>query len=418
MSPERKHALWERCLCSLTNNKTKLPPAAPTPRDEDGLRWEHHHASARGLVCPPRAKLRCRLRSNDDSTYPAARDSGSGVRRFTVLCKMVSLLWGCLLIVTPQVCWGQGGNGLLSRSAAHPSARQQYCTWPCRCGARVQCDPGVSAVLDGCGCCKSCARQIGESCNERDVCDPHKGMYCDFSRDQPRYELGICAYMMAVGCDLNGAHYDNGQAFQPNPLYKCTCIAGAIGCTPAFIQKPAAMLGAAPLQRKKPAGLRAKNPQDTTYRTMSGEAGGHHLQDHVRDPPLVWRKTCEVQTTPWAPCTHTCGLGLSTRVSNNNRKCQMRKERRLCLLRPCEKNTLKNIKIPAGKTCKATFQVGKAEPLRLSGCTSTQKYRPTYCGVCTDKRCCVPNKSRVVQMEFRCPGGTKELWKMQWITSC
>lgn len=81
--------------------------------------------------------------------------------------------------------------------------------------------------------------------------------------------------MMGVGCDLNGAHYDNGQAFQPNPLYKCTCISGAIGCTPAFIQKPAGMLSPAVLQGNLPAGLKSnqspKHQQDTTYRTMSGK---------------------------------------------------------------------------------------------------------------------------------------------------
>lgn len=80
--------------------------------------------------------------------------------------------------------------------------------------------------------------------------------------------------LMAVGCDLNGAHYENGEAFQPSPLYKCTCIAGAIGCTPAFIQKPAGLLGPAPLMGNMPAGLRSnsqspkKHQQDTTY--MSG----------------------------------------------------------------------------------------------------------------------------------------------------
>lgn len=73
--------------------------------------------------------------------------------------------------------------------------------------------------------------------------------------------------MMAVGCDLNGVHYDNGQAFQPSPLYKCTCIAGAIGCTPAFIQKPAGILGPAALMGNTPAGA-GKHQQDTSY--MSG----------------------------------------------------------------------------------------------------------------------------------------------------
>lgn len=77
---------------------------------------------------------------------------------------------------------------------------------------------------------------------------------------------------MAVGCDLDGIHYENGDAFQPSPLYKCICTAGAIGCTPAFIQKPAGLLGPAMLMGNKPAGLRGqspkKNQQDTTY--MSG----------------------------------------------------------------------------------------------------------------------------------------------------
>uniref|UniRef100_A0A673IHB2 Cellular communication network factor 6 n=1 Tax=Sinocyclocheilus rhinocerous TaxID=307959 RepID=A0A673IHB2_9TELE len=158
------------------------------------------------------------------------------------------------------------------REATGLVERRQFCSWPCKCGVRPLCAPGVSSILDGCGCCKTCARQIGESCNERDVCDPHKSMYCDFSKDQPRYEVGVCAYMMGVGCDLNGAHYDNGQAFQPSSFYKCTCIAGAIGCTPAFIQKPAGMLSSAALQGSLPAGLKSnqspKHQQDTTYRTI------------------------------------------------------------------------------------------------------------------------------------------------------
>lgn len=83
----------------------------------------------------------------------------------------------------------------------------------------------------------------------------------------------ILSDMVAVGCDLSGVHYENGEAFQPSPLYKCTCIAGAIGCTPAFIQKPAGLSGPAPLMGNTPAGLRSgqslnKHQQDTNY--MSG----------------------------------------------------------------------------------------------------------------------------------------------------
>ena len=74
--------------------------------------------------------------------------------------------------------------------------------------------------------------------------------------------------------------------------------------------------------------------------------------------------------------------------------------------------------MPKGKTCRAKFQAKKAEKRNLSGCTSTKKYKPTYCGVCTDKRCCVPNKSRMITVNFSCKGGSNTRWKMQWTTSC
>jgi hypothetical protein len=75
-----------------------------------------------------------------------------------------------------------------------PYNRTQYCHWPCECPPVLPaCPAGVSLLMDGCDCCKACARQVGEECNEADTCDYHKGLYCDYSTDKPRYEKGVCA---------------------------------------------------------------------------------------------------------------------------------------------------------------------------------------------------------------------------------
>uniref|UniRef100_A0A8C8LSJ4 IGFBP N-terminal domain-containing protein n=1 Tax=Oncorhynchus tshawytscha TaxID=74940 RepID=A0A8C8LSJ4_ONCTS len=159
-----------------------------------------------------------------------------------------------------SLCRAQNHGGQLSapRGSKAMLERKQFCQWPCKCRVKPQCAPGFSSVLDSCGCCKSCAQQIREACNERDICDPHKGMYCNFSKDQLRYEAGVCAYLMAVGCDLNGVHYENGEAFQPRSMYKCTCT---IVYTLAFIPWPAVLLGPAPLRSN----TSRKHQQDTTY---------------------------------------------------------------------------------------------------------------------------------------------------------
>lgn len=72
--------------------------------------------------------------------------------------------------------------------------RTQYCKWPCECPkSPPRCAVGISLVTDGCDCCKTCAKQRGESCTEADTCDFHRGLYCDYSGDRPRYEIGVCA---------------------------------------------------------------------------------------------------------------------------------------------------------------------------------------------------------------------------------
>lgn len=100
--------------------------------------------------------------------------------------------------------------------------RRQFCHWPCKCPRqKPSCPPGVSLLRDGCGCCKICAKQPGDICNEADLCDPHKGLYCDYSADRPRFETGVCARK----CLLLGPRetLESGRQFSP-----CRCPCGII----------------------------------------------------------------------------------------------------------------------------------------------------------------------------------------------
>nr|XP_016854293.1 PREDICTED: connective tissue growth factor isoform X2 [Anolis carolinensis] len=107
----------------------------------------------------------------------------------------------------------------------------QACVFPCRCPAQaLPCPAGTSLLQDGCGCCKVCARQLGERCSVHRPCDHHRGLFCDFSRIQRDH--GICLAHEGATCDLMGKTYFNGESFQPSCKMQCTCMDGAIGCVP------------------------------------------------------------------------------------------------------------------------------------------------------------------------------------------
>ena len=71
-----------------------------------------------------------------------------------------------------------------------------------------------------------------------------------------------------------------------------------------------------------------------------------------------------------------------------------------------------------GKKCLNIYREDQPSNLTISGCTSKKPYRPKYCGVCTDERCCIPYKSKTIDVEFECPNGTGFTWKMLWVQAC
>uniref|UniRef100_A0A3P8QL25 CCN family member 3 n=1 Tax=Astatotilapia calliptera TaxID=8154 RepID=A0A3P8QL25_ASTCA len=259
--------------------------------------------------------------------------------------------------------------------------RTQYCKWPCECPETPpKCPPGVSLLMDGCDCCKTCARQVGEVCNEADMCDYHKGLYCDYSSDKPRYEKGVCAYMVGIGCEHNGVIYRNGESFQPNCKYQCVCVNGAIGCVGLCTESQPPRVWCQTPRRIKVRGQCCEQWICDEPRRGRKTALRHAVEVFPAET-TSWHKNCITQTTSWSPCSKTCGRGLSMRISNANERCELFKESRLCNLRPCEVDITKHIKgrnvlISTGKISQQTSP-SPAAPARKRTGPNTAASAPT-----------------------------------------
>ncbi|XP_077363003.1 CCN family member 2b [Festucalex cinctus] len=296
------------------------------------------------------------------------------------------------------------------------SAVAQECSQPCACPADPPpCPIGTSLVLDGCGCCKVCARQLGEPCNLLEPCDHHKELYCDYALLSDT-DTGICMAQEGQPCDLGGVIYHSGESFQPSCKHQCVCMNGEIGCVPTC-----------PSNVRLPGKCCEEwacdqTPQDHHYESVMGGASQIHplpssqstsLQGLAAESP---RDNCIVQTTEWSECSATCGMGVSSRITNDNRRCQLERQTRICIIRPCDSQQEKEIK--RGKKCVRTPKAQQGMRFELSGCTSARSYKPKFCGVCTDNRCCTPHATVTAEVEFRCPEGDAFRKKMMFIKTC
>ncbi|XP_062987397.1 CCN family member 3 [Elgaria multicarinata webbii] len=293
---------------------------------------------------------------------------------------------------------------------------ERRCPLPCDCPVEPPaCAPGVPTVLDGCSCCLTCARQRGESCSERLPCDESSALYCDRGAGAEA-GLGVCMDLEGDNCVFDGVIYRSGETFQPNCKYHCTCRDGQIGCVPRCNLDLLLPGPDCPFPRK------IEVPRECCEQWSCDpkegvDVGGFAMAAYRQEATLVdasdSSSNCIEQTTEWSACSTSCGMGFSTRVTNRNPACEMVKETRLCEVHPCGKMQPPDKK---GKRCVRTKKSLTAVHLEYQNCTSIQAYKPRYCGVCNDGRCCTPHTTKTIQVEFRCPQGNVKHPVMSIIT--
>ncbi|XP_074874530.1 CCN family member 5 isoform X2 [Buteo buteo] len=116
---------------------------------------------------------------------------------------------------------------ILSKVCAQLCRRPCYCPW-----VPPRCPRGSPLVLDGCGCCKICARRLGEPCDFLHVCDQSQGLICDYSA-VPAGTGATCNFEESEeGCEVNGRVYRDGEVFQPSCKLQCRCLDGGFTCVP------------------------------------------------------------------------------------------------------------------------------------------------------------------------------------------
>ena len=71
-----------------------------------------------------------------------------------------------------------------------------------------------------------------------------------------------------------------------------------------------------------------------------------------------------------------------------------------------------------GRSCSPTQKAPGPVRLTYGECASVRRYRPNYCGVCADGRCCAPRRTRTAPVTFLCPDGERFQRAAMFVQSC
>ncbi|CAG5123428.1 unnamed protein product, partial [Candidula unifasciata] len=328
----------------------------------------------------------------------------------------------------------------------------EFCHFPCQCRVEeLTCQDGVSVIKDGCGCCFMCARQMGDMCSVRDLCDTAKNLYCDRKDNN---STGLCKGKDKNPCLVDGVAYNDGEKFQPECSQLCTCQNGFYGCIntcPQELQKPSE------LTCHEPKLIQVKNKccKEWSCQKMeaSGMAGlaqdrGLHSDNLILQNPM-WCdfsilivpkcenvfldqtstsalleepaystassfQACYKKTTDWTPCSVTCDVGVSIRIVVDPMTCNSFQELQLCYLRPCGMS----LDTLGREKCTPTTRSSRRFHIQYQDCLSVKDYNLKFCTNCKKNKCCYPYRSRTRLLEFQCSDGKRELYNYMWLKKC
>ncbi|XP_060692003.1 CCN family member 3-like isoform X2 [Hemiscyllium ocellatum] len=206
----------------------------------------------------------------------------------------------------------------------------------------------------------------------------------------------------------------------PSCKYHCWCSDGGIGCIPRC-SEDVRLQGPDCLYPKRveipgeccPRWICEKQDNGIFGNALAAYRSEVLYGRYVSNVPY----NCPEQSSEWSACSRSCGIGVSTRISNKNDHCVLETQSQLCIVRPCQHDYANEAHMRR-KICRPTTRASHPIQFEYNNCISVKAYRPRYCGLCSDRRCCTPHKTRTELLDFRCNHGRIVKQQMMFIISC